>query len=200
MHYKRRAYYEEFSGVYGKICVRLGLTPNLLTGISLGFSVLSGAFFWQNLYLAGVLFMVLNALTDMLDGATARASNTGTRFGGVLDHVSDRWAEFFVLCGILLSGQVSAVAVLFAQFGILIASYTRAAAESIGQMSTCAVGLAGRLEKFIILIIGGLGQWLFPQVRPMEYALVLTGGVSIITAIQRLWFAKKELKDKARGS
>lgn len=196
MHYKRRAAYEARSEIFGKVCVKLGLTPNVLTALSFGFSVLAGALFWKQEFLLGTAALLLNALTDMLDGATARAGKMGTVFGGVLDHVSDRYAEFFVLMGILLSGAIHPGWVLFAQFGIIIASYTRAAAESVGKMETCAVGIAGRLEKFILLVAGGILQEFIPEYQPLLYALILMGIISYITSIQRLIFAKKQLGDR----
>ncbi|HLG94376.1 MAG TPA: CDP-alcohol phosphatidyltransferase family protein [candidate division Zixibacteria bacterium] len=196
MHYKRRAAYEARSEIFGKVCVKLGLTPNVLTAFSFGFSVLAGTLFWKQEFLLGTAALLLNALTDMLDGATARAGKMGTVFGGVLDHVSDRYAEFFVLMGILLSGAVAPGWVLFAQFGIIIASYTRAAAESIGGMKTCAVGIAGRLEKFIFLVAGAILQSFIPQYQPLLYALILMGIISYITSIQRLIYAKKQVGDR----
>jgi len=196
LHYKRRAAYEARSEIFGKVCVKLGLTPNVLTAFSFGFSVLAGTLFWKQEFLLGTAALLLNTLTDMLDGATARAGKMGTVFGGVLDHVSDRYAEFFVLMGILLSGAVAPGWVLFAQFGIIIASYTRAAAESIGGMKTCAVGIAGRLEKFIFLVAGAILQSFIPQYQPLLYALILMGIISYITSIQRLIYAKKQVGDR----
>ncbi len=196
MHYKRRAGYEAKSEIFGRVCVKLGLTPNVLTALSFGFSILAGVLFWKQEFLLGTAALLLNALADMLDGATARAGKMGTVFGGVLDHVSDRYAEFFILMGILLSGAVHPGWALFAQFGIIIASYTRSAAESIGKMETCAVGIAGRFEKFTLLVVGAILQEFIPQFEPLMYALILMGAISYITSIQRLVFAKKQLGDR----
>jgi len=164
----------------------LGLTPNVLTSVSLFIGVCAGLFFWKQKWLLAVLAMLLSAFTDMLDGATARAAGNGTRFGSVLDRVSDRFGEFFILMGILLSGAVEPAWVLFAQFGVIIASYTRSAAESVGGLKTCAVGLAGRMEKFIAIIAGAVGQIFFPEYAPLRYAVIAVGLVSTVTAVQRL--------------
>lgn len=194
MHHKRRAGYEEGSLPYGRICVKLGLTPNILTGVSVGLGVAAGILFWQRLWAAGISAMLLSAFTDMLDGATARASNSGTRFGSVLDRVADRFGEFFILMGILLSGMVNPGWVLFAQFGILIASYTRSAAESVGGLQTAAVGAAGRLEKFVLIIAGAIGEWLLPGYSLMMYAVIIVGVVSVTTALQRLVFTYRQTR------
>jgi phosphatidylglycerophosphate synthase len=156
----------------------------------------AGVLFWQRYWLWGIVAMLLTAFTDMLDGATARASGNGTRFGGVLDRVSDRFGEFFILLGILLSGAVEPGWVLWAQFGILIASYSRAAAESVGGLATCAVGMVGRLEKFAIIILGAAGEMFFPGYALLRYAVIIVGLVSTITAVQRMVFAYRAMRSE----
>jgi len=156
----------------------------------------AGFFFWRGKLWYGVLFILLTSLTDMLDGATARAGNMGSAFGGILDHVSDRYGEFFILLGVGISGYVHPGWAIFALFGMLIASYTRAAAESIGGLPTCEVGIMGRLEKFILIIAGALLERYLPGYHLLAYALILVGLTSVVTSIQRLRFAKRELKNR----
>jgi phosphatidylglycerophosphate synthase len=172
------------------------LTPNILTGLSLVCAAASGYFYWRASLIWGLVFMLLTSLTDMLDGATARAGNMGTVFGGILDHVSDRYGEFFILIGIGVSGLVHPGWAIFALFGMLIASYTRAAAESIGKLPTCAVGWMGRLEKFAVIMIGTVLEKWFPGYYFLTYALLIVGITSVITSLQRLLFARKALKDR----
>jgi phosphatidylglycerophosphate synthase len=198
---RKRQLYEESSLVLGRFCYKLGLTPNFLTGMSLLCAVASGIFFWRAQFGWGVGLMIATAITDMLDGSTARAGGTGTVFGGILDHVSDRYGEFFILAGITLSGAVHPGWGLFALFGMLIASYTRAAAESMGRIENCAVGIMGRLEKFLLIMGGSIaeiflpnGHW--PKGNWLEFALIIVGATSVITAIQRLVYAKKVLGNK----
>ncbi|MDF1546041.1 MAG: CDP-alcohol phosphatidyltransferase family protein [bacterium] len=198
---RKREIYEESSLFLGRVCVRLGFKPNILTLVSVVCSIISGIFFWQQEMLWGVFWILMTAITDMLDGSTARAGNIGTVFGGIFDHVMDRYGEFFILAGITLSGAVHSGWGLFALFGMLIASYTRAAAESIGKIENCAVGIMGRTEKFI-LIIGGsiiehyLPTGIWPKGGWLELALIIVGLTSTITAVQRLIYARKVLGDR----
>lgn len=198
---QKREFYERSSMVLGKFCYRIGLRPNLITAVSLLCAVVSGLSFWRGEMLWGVFWMIMTAFTDMLDGSTARAGNIGTVFGGILDHVSDRYGEFFILAGITLYGGVHAGWGLFALFGMLIASYTRAAAESMGKIENCAVGIMGRLEKFILIMIGSMLEHFFPegtwpQGGWLEFALIVVGVTSFITAIQRLVYTKRVLGNK----
>lgn len=201
---RKRRWYEQSSLWLGHICLRLGMTPNFLTGLSLVCAMVSGICFWRGQMLWGVVWIVFTGFTDMLDGSTARASGKSTVFGGILDHVSDRFGEFFVLAGITLSGVTSPAWGLFALFGMLIASYVRSTAESIGKLENCAVGIMGRTEKFIVIMIGALIEHFvptgrFPKTGWLEIALVIVGATSIVTAIQRMVFAWKALNGRRQN-
>jgi phosphatidylglycerophosphate synthase len=198
---RKRKFYEEYSLILGKLCLKLGLTPNLLTAISLLCALAAGVAFWKAQMIWGVVLMFATAFTDMLDGSTARAGNMGTVFGGILDHVSDRYGEFLILAGITLSGTVHPGWGLTALFGMLIASYTRAAAESMGKIENCAVGIMGRLEKFLLIMAGSVaehylptGKW--PRGGWLEFALIIVALTSFVTAIQRLIYTKRLLGNK----
>ncbi|SYZ74714.1 CDP-alcohol phosphatidyltransferase [Candidatus Zixiibacteriota bacterium] len=192
----KRAFYEKYSIGLGKICLKLRLTPNILTAASLVCAIISGIYFWKANVWMGILWMLLTSFTDMLDGATARAGNLGTAFGGILDHVSDRYGEFFILAGITMSGMAHPGWGLFALFGMIIASYTRAAAESIGKIENCAVGIMGRLEKFTLIILGSILELYYPKLRMLETALIIVGLTSYITSVQRMFYAHKVLSER----
>jgi phosphatidylglycerophosphate synthase len=198
MHHERRASYEAFSIPYGRVCVRLGLTPNILTVLGLLTAGGAAAAFWLERFFLGVFLMLVTSLLDMLDGATARAGNLGTVFGAVLDHNVDRVGEFLIILGIVLSGHVHPGWGMFALFGMWSASYARAAAESIGKMKTCAVGFVGRLEKFVIILAGAVFEVYFPM-KALQVAMIAVGTISFITTIQRLIFAHKELSGRSGG-
>ena len=198
---KKRQFYEESSLILGKACFRIGLRPNFITTVSLLCAVVSGIFFWKAEMLWGVFWLLMTSFTDMLDGSTARAGNVGTVYGGILDHVSDRYGEFFILAGITMSGTIHPGWGLFALFGMLIASYTRAAAESMGKIENCAVGIMGRLEKFILIIVGSILEFYYPDggilfMGWLELALIIVGLASFITSIQRLAYTRKVLGNK----
>lgn len=196
---RRRATYESASIPYGKICVRLGLTPNALTLISFLIAVVSGILYWQGFLLWAAIAMVISMLTDMLDGATARAGNMGTQFGGILDHVSDRYAEAVILLGIAASEIADPFWAMFALFGMIIASYTRETAEAQGKIKSVAVGAVGRLEKFIIIIAGSVFEFIFPGHNVLTYSLIVVGVASYLTSVQRLAFARRVLDERNKN-
>jgi len=192
MHSKRRLTYEALSIPYGRICLKLGLTPNILTVVGLLLAIGAAAAIWKERFLLGVTLVLLASFADMLDGATARAGHLGTKFGSVLDHSVDRVGEFLIMLGIVLSGHVHPGWVLFGLFGMWSASYTRAAAESVGGMKSCVVGLVGRLEKFGILIAGLVFEGWHPG-WALSTAVIVVGTISFVTAAQRLHYAYVQL-------
>ncbi|MEI7768553.1 MAG: CDP-alcohol phosphatidyltransferase family protein [Chloroflexales bacterium] len=188
-----RQSYEQVTLPLGRICAYLGLTADMLTYLSLALSALAGYLIAQDRLWWGVMAILLVGLADMLDGATARATGTASQYGMVLDHVTDRYAEFFILGGVMLSGAVNPAWVLFALFGMVMASYVRARAESTGKIASCNVGFAGRQEKLALLICGLLAQPVLSHLRVLEWAVIAVGVASHLTAVQRLRYARQVL-------
>lgn len=188
-----RQRYERFTIPLGHACLRIGLTPDMLTLISLCMGGLSAYAVAHGAFLGGVLLIGLMTAADVLDGATARAGGTSSPAGMLFDHVVDRYAEFLILLGIMLSGAATPGWTIFALFGMVMASYVRARAEASGKIASCDVGFAGRAEKIGSLVIGLLLQPFFPQLRLLHWAVIVVGVFSHITAIQRLLYARRIL-------
>jgi len=170
----------------GKRLGTLGLKPNVITTTSLLVSCLAAAAYSLKLPLLGALGLTGSGFIDMLDGAVARATGTSSRFGAVYDHVLDRYAEFAILLGIGLGGFVNWIWVIFALFGMVMASFVRAKAESVGGLKSCTVGIAERQEKLILLLAGSILQSVFPLALPI--CVLIVGIVSHVTVIQRLHY------------
>jgi phosphatidylglycerophosphate synthase len=177
----------------GKRLGTLGLKPNAITTTSLLVSCLAAVAYALGLLLLGAVGLLGSAFIDMLDGAVARATGTTSRFGAVYDHVLDRYAEFAVLLGIGLGGFVNWIWVVFALFGMVMASYVRAKAESVGGLKSCTVGIAERQEKLILLLAGSLLQLISPISLPI--CVLVVGILSHVTVIQRLHYTL----DQTRG-
>jgi phosphatidylglycerophosphate synthase len=188
-----RKLYEQTMLPIGRACVRVGLTPDMLTALSLVLGGVAAFMISRGAFLLGVLFIGLMTFADMLDGSTARAGGLASPAGMLFDHVVDRYAEFFILLGIMLSGVVAAGWAMFTLFGMVMASYVRARAEATGKVESCDVGFVGRPEKIGLLVIGMLLQPFFPQLGLLGWAVIAVGVLSHITAIQRLLYARRIL-------
>lgn len=190
---RNRQRYEALGRSMSNYVSQIGLTPNQLTVISLLCAIgAAAAIAYKNLPLT-LLGIVLIGVFDMLDGSVARATSQATQFGGLLDHVVDRYAEMALLVGVMLSDLVAPVWVVLSLFGMVMASYTRARAESKPGMDNCNVGLVGRIEKLSILVAGLILELsgLVPGI--LVWAIIAIGVVSHITVIQRLQYSYEVL-------
>jgi len=219
----------------GKAIARTGLTPNMITGLTVLVALVSASFFAEGALFIGFVFMVLTVVMDMFDGAVARAAGLSSKFGATFDHTLDRYAEFLFLLGLMV-GPLGAVAIpwwiagdtfipwfwgYFTLFGMIMASFTRAKAESVGGMESCTVGIAERQEKLILqfagillLLIPSTNIWedlltpipvLFDFFTMLDITNILTlcivivGILSHITVAQRLAYARKMITASEQG-
>jgi CDP-diacylglycerol--glycerol-3-phosphate 3-phosphatidyltransferase/archaetidylinositol phosphate synthase len=192
---KLREKYQIFMTPFGKILARTGLTPNIITVISLLTSFFSYFAYYNKRPIVGVILIIITGIVDMFDGAVARAIQKTSRFGATLDHVIDRYAEFLIIIGIIQGGYANWLLGVFSLFGMLMASFTRAKAESVGGLSSCTVGIAERQEKLLLIIIGSIIAPIFPKMQIMNYSILAAGLLSHITVIQRLHFTWKRTGD-----
>ncbi|MGD9381913.1 MAG: CDP-alcohol phosphatidyltransferase family protein [Candidatus Thorarchaeota archaeon] len=229
---KLRERYQKVMMPVGRALAKTGITPNMITGLTLLVALVSAYFFFLGDLIVGFLLMLLTVVMDMFDGAVARAADLGTKFGATFDHTLDRYAEFLFILGLMMGPTVMtpvtwwAIAPgesylpwfwgIFALFGMIMASFSRAKAESVGGMENCSVGIAERQEKLILTFAGILllalpstNIWLdFLALLPvaamdlfvtLEMTNILTlcvaivGILSHITVIQRLAYARKAI-------
>lgn len=190
---KLRKKYEEAMLPVGKMIGRSGLSPNSLSLLSVAAAGLAGWYFLGRDLLLGVLCVILSGGLDAIDGSVARSTGKASNFGTVMDHVLDRYAEFLIVCGIVWGGYVGWFWGIFCLFGMVMASFTRAKAESVGKVDSCIVGVAERQEKLLILIAGGIGSIYYQGA--LELASIVVGVLSHVTVVQRLDYTRK----KARG-
>jgi CDP-diacylglycerol--glycerol-3-phosphate 3-phosphatidyltransferase len=168
--------------------VRARVHPNALTiagfllAVAAGFLLGIGSLRW------GAVVFLAGGLFDMLDGAVARATGKGSRFGSFFDSTVDRYAEIVPYLG--LSYWMRAESLFFLPFlvitGSLMVSYTRARIEGLG--GTCEVGLLERPERIVLLFLG-----LLIGGRALPVALVLLAAGSHFTAFQRMRHARRVL-------
>ncbi|MBN1314649.1 MAG: CDP-alcohol phosphatidyltransferase family protein [Anaerolineales bacterium] len=188
-----RSTYQKIFRPLGELSVRLGLGPDFWTFSSVVMSIIAAYFLANQRWGWALIIAIMVNIADGLDGATARARGTSSTFGMVLDHNVDRYVEFILLGGILLSGHVANWLVYSASFGMVMASYVRAKAESTGGLASCTVGFAGRAEKLILLFVGlGLEGW-FHVPGSISWAIALIALISHFTFLQRLVYTRQQL-------
>ncbi len=189
---KLREKYQKAIAPVGKTLAKFGFSPNSMTITSLFVAIISGYVYTLRMPTEAALLIILTGVIDMFDGAIARATGKTSRFGATLDHVTDRYAEYFILVGMIYGGYTPWYWGLFTLFGMLMASFTRAKAESVGGLERCTVGIAERQEKLIILIGGSLIHGYVGEA--LNYAVIIVGVLSHITMAQRLHYTWTQIK------
>ena len=189
----------------GARLARAGVTPNVVTVIGTVGTVASAVYFYpRGQWFIGSACITVFVLLDMVDGAVARAGNTVSAFGGVLDSSCDRIADAAIFGGLLWyfaqHGQkwLLLAALLCLILGAL-TSYIRARAEAAGLNAT--VGIAERAERLIIVLVGtGLTGPPFhvPYLQPISLWLLVAA--STITVGQRLATVYRQSRDHDAAS
>ena len=158
------------------------LTPDHLTVLGLLFAVVAAVTIALGNLALGLLFVVLAALPDMLDGALAKASGSASQRGAYFDSVADRVTDMLLFGGVawyFIADGRGLVAML--PIGVMacssLISYQRAKAESLGL--DAKGGLMERAERIILLCLGLLLPVLLVPILCIMLAL------TAFTAVQR---------------
>ena len=173
------------------ILSKRGIKPNTLTLINLALNILAAYVITTGYFLPGGVLVLVAGLFDILDGALARFTKQTTKFGAILDSVTDRISEAAILCGLLIwyilqqAASLEIVLVFIVLIGSFLVSYIRARAEGLGWQ--CQVGLFTRAERIIVLAIGLLINQVF-------IALCILVVLVFITVVQRLVYLWKQGK------
>ena len=174
-----------------RLAMALHLTPNTITVIGLLITLAAAALVGSGWLLVGAAVLTAGSLLDAVDGALARAQGGGTAFGSFLDSTLDRASEAILYTGIavwflttLPDPTWPVLAAIAALTGSFMVSYARARAEGIGL--SASVGLAPRVERLVLVIVGvalaGLG---FTPV--LIGVCVLVAVLTVATVFQRIW-------------
>ena len=68
---------------------KFGFTPNMLTGLSFLFMIISMLMFYKDYRILAVIFYIINYYFDCADGNMARKYNIVSNLGDFLDHFTD---------------------------------------------------------------------------------------------------------------
>ena len=167
----------------------LGITPNGLTWSALVLGLGAGvalAFGWFGL---AAMLATMSTIGDILDGQVARATNTGSDRGELLDAAVDRYTEFAFLAGLLVYFRES-VWLMSLTLGALLASFMVSYASAKAEALQVAPprGLMRRHERSTYLIAGAgfsatIGVWFsakYPDVPWYGLEILALAAVAVI--------------------
>ena len=191
-----------------EVFVRLRITPNQISLLSLIAGGVCAFLFFKREFLLGSLALLVSAIFDLIDGSVARKTNAHTNFGAVFDWIVDKYVDAIALLGIGLAGipivsqlvPVSPIAdfavVAIAITGSLMNTFIKPVVYAeIGYREKIegkiddpleGVGFFGRPETFLVLILGGVSGYIWASV-------ILIAVCTNLSAIQRIIYLYKTL-------
>jgi phosphatidylglycerophosphate synthase len=173
---------------------RVGIRASTVTLV--GFMVGLGgvAFIVTEQYAAGLVFLALNRICDILDGMLARVRGP-TAIGGFLDATLDVVIYAMIPFAFALSRQQDALAAAFLLLGFVVAAVPVLAARIFSSPRSWNDDfvLCGHTENFFVVVLLCLAErWTFTPLAYLYGSLCfLSCGVSIISAMSKLRTAAK---------
>lgn len=184
-------------------CVARGVSPNTITTIGTGWTILAGIIYASGHISVAGWVLGLTAVFDVLDGEVARRGNTATTFGAFYDSTLDRVSDGAVLGGLLvfyagLSERHSTTMVVVCLVAIIatyLTSYTRARAESLG--FDAKIGIMQRPERVVLLSAPQAFFGLALDGWVLKGIVTLLAVTASITAVQRIAYVKKATEQES---
>jgi CDP-diacylglycerol---glycerol-3-phosphate 3-phosphatidyltransferase len=198
---------DRVKGIFEPIALalgRVGLTPDALTLLGFAITVVGAGLVAVGQWTLGGIVVFVGGVFDMFDGTLARATGRESRLGAFFDSIFDRWGEAIVYLGIVagavLAGHqrvpILAAAALGAAFMV---SYARARSEGLGFTAGTGMAAVGIMPREVRLVILALGLVLTdgPNIKAIEFALVVIAIGSTITTIQRILHVRAQANREA---
>jgi len=170
-----------------------GVDPNLISVIALVLALVVGILTyysfedWQLLLPIISILVLVSGFLDAVDGKVARLAGKAGKRGDFIDHVFDRYADIFMIGGVVVSSWCNIYLGILALLGVLMTSYmgTQAQALGIGRMYA---GLLGRADRIVLMFLVPLVQWGYVLITGDKF--VDLGWVQFsMFEIMMLWFA-----------
>lgn len=153
-----------------------GFDPNTITWIALAFAFGAGvclalsdrvsipAIFFEDkkvffLLVMASTFIFTNGFFDAIDGKVARLTKRVTKRGDFLDHATDRYADLFILGGMMLSVYCNVLIGALAIIAVMLTSYMGTQAQAMG-VGRDYSGILGRADRLVILIFAPVVQFI----------------------------------------
>ncbi len=160
--------------------------PNTITAVSLLIAALAAFSYYYSYLIISFFFMLFAAVLDAVDGKVARLRKISSKKGDFLDHTVDRYADTFLLLGVMFSPYGTIWIGVFALVGVYMTSYLGTQAQALG-LGRIYGGILGRADRLVILMILALIQpfWWGYYFSLTDWVLILFAVLGNFTAIQR---------------
>jgi archaetidylinositol phosphate synthase len=138
----------------------LGLAAHIAGGVCYALS-----YRWRPLLLVANLFIFLNWFGDSLDGTLARFRNRQRpRYGFYVDHITDTFGAFFLICGLGISGLLSPYVAVAMLVGFLMLSVNVYLATYTVGTFNLSIWKMSPTEMRVLLAAGNVAAFYHPVV------------------------------------
>ncbi|AGJ62896.1 Phosphatidylglycerophosphate synthase [Sulfolobus islandicus LAL14/1] len=165
-----------------KTLAKFGVGANVITLLGLIFAIIYYFEIMRTNTALGIVFLVISAIMDGIDGEVARVSNTASPLGSFLDSTLDRIEDILYISAFIFLGFTSYLVAITVGLSLTI-SYIRAKAESLG-LKIEGRGIIERGERIIFVFIILL-LYLIVSKQISLYVFYLFMLLTAITVIQR---------------
>ncbi len=181
-----------------------GTPPDLVSLAAVLVAAVAGACLWLApsyplLYLAAPLLFFVRIAANALDGMLAQAQGTQGPRGELVNELSDRLSDAFILVGLALGGAVNPHLAWGALALTLIVAYAGLIPRAAGGTRSYA-GPMGKADRMALLGLGAILAYAGPRLAgPVTEAGALDGATavlilgSLVTLANRVRFAWREL-------
>jgi CDP-diacylglycerol--glycerol-3-phosphate 3-phosphatidyltransferase len=179
-------------------CVRIGLSPNTITTLSLLFTLAAAVLFGTGHFAEGGWALLTGYMCDAWDGIVARKTNRSSLAGEFYDATVDRYNDLFAFLGLMYYYRNDVVPLLLATaalIGSTLTSYTRAKGEACGVDPN--VGWMQRHERGVYLGISSAAAPIVAHftergaAHPRFFVVVATLALMAVTAnVTAVWRAR----------
>lgn len=143
------------------LCVRGGISADLISYCSIAFAALAALCFWQahshpRLLLIAPVFCFLRLWCNMLDGMVALASGQASRRGEIINDLPDRVSDVLIFAGAAHSGWMHPLLGYWAALMSLGTAYVGILGQAVGGGRE----FSGWMSKPWRMVALALGAWL----------------------------------------
>ncbi|MFA5248907.1 MAG: CDP-alcohol phosphatidyltransferase family protein [Candidatus Paceibacterota bacterium] len=191
----RRESFRGLEKAVAKIFSRLPVTPNQYSFSSVLFALVCLYFLIKQAVAWAIVFFLLAAFMDFVDGGVARYKNLSTKKGAYLDTIFDRYVEGITIIGFLFLPlpQIflpNYILISLVLFGSMMTTYAKSAAKEKELTSVeLKGGLMSRGERAILYFLIMLSAIFCSETA--VWILMAMALLANMTAIQRIFSAVK---------
>ena len=164
-----------------KLCVDLGIHPDVVSYTSIAAAVGAGVCFWQArsvpaLLIPAVGFCYLRLWLNMLDGMVALASGKASRKGEIVNDLPDRISDVIIFVGAAHSGLCHPLGGYWVAIMALLVAYVGITGQAVGVQRE----YSGLMAKPFRMVVLHVGAWITLGSIGWEEGRIEYGGLTVL--------------------